>query len=202
MIRKRRASPSTTGVVGCVGLEFSISHPADSFRVKQHVRLLKHLKWSNQLASFNTHYTRVLDEVEKPSVYVVASANPHAARTLEAFLSFADKIFDAVVSLLQPIDSGVIDFETYHTVIEDHLHRGIVPSTVFHNSLRSNPKPVTILNTAYKLSLESLDTLILNAWDQDPNSVAVRAAWLRRLEQWTVKAFEDHRLLSYKPMAT
>jgi hypothetical protein len=182
-------------------LVFSVSHPADSFRISQHVRLLKHLKWSDQLASFKTHYTRVLEEVQKASGYILASPNPNAKYTLEAFLNFADNIMDSIAPLLQGIDPCVTDFETYHTVIEAHLHRGVVPSTVFHNASRLNPKPITILNAAYKLSLESLDTLILNAWNQDPNSVAVRADWLRRLEQWTVKAFEDHRLLSYKPVS-
>jgi len=180
--------------------EFSVSHPADAFRIREHVRLLTHLTWSNQLASFNTHYTRVLEEVQKPSVYVLSAAHNCAARTLEAFQGFAHRIMEIVVSVMGPLDSGVADFAAYHEVVEEHLHRGIVPSTVFCKGQRVNPKPITILNTAYKLSLESLDTLIQGAWEQDATSVAVRAEWLRRLEQWTVKAFEDHRLLAYKPL--
>jgi hypothetical protein len=180
-------------------LEFSVSHPADAFRINEHVRLLTHLTWSGQLASFNTHYTRVLDEAQKASGYVLAAAHPCAARTLAAFQSFAHRIAEVVIKLLNPLDSGVSDFATYGAVIEEHLHRGIVPSTVFFNGDRRNPRPITILNTAYKLALESLDILISSARDQDPASVRVRAEWLRRLEQWTVKAFEDHRLLAYKP---
>jgi hypothetical protein len=186
--------------VGKEELEFSVSHPADAFRISEHIHLLTHLNWSSQLASFNTHYTRVFEEVQKPSAYVFVAAHQCAGRTLEAFRIFAHRIRDVVVSLLDPLDSGVADFATYHTAVAEHLHRGIVPSTVFCNGLRVNPKPITILNTAYKLSLESLDTLILSAWEQDPTSVAVRAEWLRRLEQWTMKAFVDHRLLAYKPL--
>lgn len=156
-------------------LEFSVSHPADAFRISEHVRLLTHLTWTHQLISFNTHYTRVLDEVQKASGYVVAGAHPCAARTLEAFLKFAHRIMDLVITLLNPLDSGVSDFATYHAVVEEHLHRGIVPSTVFFDGDRRSPRPITILNAAYKLSLESLDTLISSAWAQDPTSVAVRA---------------------------
>jgi hypothetical protein len=179
-------------------LEFSLSHPADAFRISEHVRLLTRLTWHDQLTSFDTHYKRVLEEVQKASGYVLAAHHHCAARTLQAFQSFAYRIMDVVVSLLGPLDSGVADFATYHGVVEEHLHRGIVPSTVFYNGVRVNPTPITILNTAYKVSLDSLDTLISSAWEQDPASVAVRAEWLRRLEQWTMKAFEDHRLLAYK----
>jgi hypothetical protein len=186
-------------VVGKEELQFNVSHPADSFRLNEHVRLLQHLNWSHHLASFSTHYTRVLDEVQKATGYTVASAHHCAARTLDAFRNFAPRIMVELVSLLGPLDSGVTDFANYQKSIQDHLQRGIVPSTVYRDGLRVIPKPITILNAAYKLALESLDALILSAKDQDPKSIAVRAEWLRRLEQWTVKAFEDYRLLAYKP---
>src|SRR5208283_2552750 len=40
--------------------KFSFSHPADLFRLKQHVALLKDIGWWDQIEGSSSHYVRLL----------------------------------------------------------------------------------------------------------------------------------------------
>jgi len=164
-------------------LEFSHSHPADAFRLSQHVALLRTLGWWDEVQSFDTHYVRVLNQVavlpQSQYTFPLPVPFPLAEKTLEAFLNISPNILALVESAVEySLDSGVSDFKCFNRLVEDSLHHGIVPSTVVTaDGERHNPTSTTILNSAYKVALESLDTLIDKIHDQDKLSVRVRSQW-------------------------
>jgi len=180
-------------------LQFSFSHPADAFRLSQQVSLLNTLGWWGKVQTFQTHYVRVLIHVSAlpNSEYAFDRRSPLAEKTLETFLNISPVVAGLVAAAVEnTLDTGKDDFVRLHGFVEGALHHGIVPSTVVVNSQPCHPSATTILNSAYKVCLESLDILIDRIHGQDKLSVAVRSQWLKRIELWAMKAFEDTILLS------
>lgn len=99
-------------------------------------------------------------------------------------------------SVMHGLNSGLRGFTKFHASVEEYLRNGIVPSTVLLGSHPCNPDPVTVLNASYKFYLESLDSLMERIAEQDPSRTRDRNRWIKRLELWTIKAMEDHKLLS------
>jgi hypothetical protein len=82
-------------------------------------------------------------------------------------------------------------------IVEEHLWNGVVPSTVFHKPelVLRYPRVTTLLNTAAKVHISSLDELLERVSDGDASSPESRAYWTSRLELWTMKALEDSVIL-------
>jgi hypothetical protein len=190
--------------------EFSTSHPADLFRLKQHVTLLQRLgyekkgvkfSWWAEVSSIDSHYIEVLKAAEATSEKDFLSSSdqswhPHYNETREAFFLIIPIVAGMVTDVMHGLNSGLRGFRKFHASVEEYLRNGIVPSTVLLGSHLCNPDPVTILNASYKFYLESLDSLMEGIADQDPSKTRDRNRWIKRLELWTIKAMEDHKLLS------
>jgi hypothetical protein len=82
--------------------------------------------------------------------------------------------------------------------IHEYLARGIVPSTITTEKEVTHPNFVDLVNAGYHFQVGRLDDLINNIRSQDLTSVKVRAEWLNRVELWTQKAIEDHRLIAHE----
>lgn len=190
--------------------EFSASHPADLFRLKQHVELLKELgydkkglrfTWWDEVQQFQTHYVEVLNAATSigDSEYTSSADqnwHPYFQETRKAFFSLAGAVRISVTNTVSEIDSGVRAFQLFKQPVEEYLSNGVVPSTVLVRGHLLYPPPVAVLNASWKFHLESLDTLISRIEDQDPSKVSDRQRWIERLELWTIKAIEDHKLLT------
>jgi hypothetical protein len=189
--------------------EFSSSHPADLYRLKQHVMLLEELgyesrgkkfTWWAELDKFQSHYVEVLKVARSISDGEFTSSfdqkwHQHFEETRKAFFGLADILRATVNEVVGNLDSGLKGFRIFGPCIEEYLSNGVVPSTVLVGGHLCYPDPLAILNASYKFYLESLDTLINSIQNQDSSSVGHRDRWIKRLELWTIKALEDHRLL-------
>lgn len=185
-------------------LEFHPHHPADACRLGQLAGALKRLGWWPHVATFNTHYVNVFNYVESiPSVnYNFASERPDLAeRSVAAFFRLIPSIESAITSRVNGLEAGAVEYARCAKSIADYLHAGVVPSTILKAIEPENgkpqfdhPDPITVLNVAYKIHLDSIEVLLQQV-GQRP-SVKNRSEWVTRLELWASKAFEDHKLLS------
>jgi hypothetical protein len=185
-------------------LSFGSSHPADFCRLAQHSAFLRDLGWWPLIAEFKTHYIHVLKQVEmvQSDAYIFHSDMPNLATSaLKAFIYLMPDVKDVVVSVLAGLDSGVSAYKKFAPLVQDYLHAGIVPSTVWmapteEDSLSEflHPDPISVLNTSYKIHLESVD-ILLKQVGKPPDAVDARSEWATHLELWASKAFEDYLLL-------
>lgn len=187
-------------------LGFHPSHPADACRLTQHVKFLRKLGWWSHITRFKTNYIHVLRHAEgiAQTEYTFPSDRPLLSDpTKTAFFRLLPFIMDEVRSVVRGLDVGVAGYARHQSAVEDYLHSGVVPSTVSVSKVKSrgrktdfeNPDPITVLNVAYKIHLESVEFLLKQV-GETPRSVRARSEWTTRLELWAAKAFEDHSLLS------
>jgi hypothetical protein len=179
---------------------FYETHPADIFRLSQHMRMFRRLGWDAFVTTLNSHYARVFDTVQNISAttYTLASSQPKGLRdqTLQAFLNIANSIHDAVDRITKDLYNPSGTFASLGPRVEEYLNQGVVPSTLVTPGGVEYPDPVTILNAAFKFKLESLQSLIATVAGEDPLAVAAHHRWTERLELWTMKALEDHSFLT------
>jgi hypothetical protein len=92
----------------------------------------------------------------------------------------------------------VQEYHDLRETLEEYFKRGIVPSSipVAGEERPRCPKPIVILNVAYKFYLENLNDLIKGIKHGDPLSVKHRHEWTRRIEMWAMKAVDDYLLLN------
>jgi hypothetical protein len=186
-------------------LGFHLRHPADSCRLAQHVKFLKKLGWWAHVASLRTHYIDVLRYVEAipRTEYKFTSDPAHLANlSLAAFFRLLPSIETAIKAVVLGLDAGATDYARFARSVQDYLHSGVVPSTVLKPTKGKgqqpnleHPDPISVLNVAYKIHLESMDVLLKQVGEK-PSSIRARSEWTERLELWAAKAFEDYSLLS------
>jgi hypothetical protein len=181
-------------------LEFQQMHPANLFRIKQHVTLLKKLDWWSQIDLTKSHHYKVLDlsQSVSDSKFTFSRGKFLGAQALQAFFEVLPLIEQQLYTVMSGLDPGLVEYKKLFSVVQEYFKNGIVPSTVPDpdNSARVFPSPLTVLNAAYAFNLESLNTLISGIERQDPLSIRDRQKWTEKLEAWTLKAIEDYGLLT------
>jgi hypothetical protein len=189
---------ATTG-----SLIFLRSHPADLFRIKQQVLLLKELGWWEEVDVINSHYTSVLRNaasIDEQLFEFQTTEQPHAKETLQAFLNLAPVVTGQIKDVMKDsngakLDSGVSGYKEYSTLVGQYLKQSVVPSTVFKEGHHWYPDTVTLLNASMKFYLESLEDLIDSIENQKKFLAGHRSKWIKRVELLTSKAIEDNHLL-------
>jgi hypothetical protein len=180
-------------------LAFSPMHPGFLFRVKQHVELLKKLGWWSEIDVSKSHYYKVLElsETLPDSSFTFPRGATFAAPALRAFFEVTPLVDQQVRAIMTGIDTGLTEYRKFRPVVQEYFRNGVVPSTILNpgDSTTAFPSPVTVLNSAYTLYLESLDWLISGIQGQDCKLIEHRQKWTEKLEMWTMKAIEDHKLL-------
>jgi hypothetical protein len=180
---------------------FSRSHPADLFRLKQHVELLKgNLGWWKDVDIIKSHYLEVLRiaSVTDDSVFDFPTGEldqGHANGTLRAFFGLVTNVANLLGGIVVTLDSGVAGYQKFREHIEEYLQNAVVPSTVFLDDDQWYPDTVALLNASMKFYLESLESLMNRIKDQKTSLAGHRSKWIRRVEALTAKAIEDHALL-------
>jgi hypothetical protein len=179
--------------------QFSASHPALAYRLKQQVEMLEKLGWWNEMSKSGSHYISVLKNAKSAmekdfSFPLFPSVETNA---IAMAFALANVVSTQVENALSPIDNGVAEYNRIRHVVSEYLRHGVVPSSVLDPKDGStiHPSPVTILNVAYQLYLDALSDLIKSIEGQDATSVEHRNTWIQRLEMWTSKALDDHELL-------
>jgi len=182
---------------------FARSHPADLFRLKQHVLLLQRLGWWDEVKSFKSHYVDVLEnttKVKENAFEFPTTERKYAHETLQAFLGLTPFLTGLVTEVTldserKELDCGLREYKRFGDLIEEYLGRGVVPSTVFDGKDHWYPDTVALLNASMKFYLESLEKLMSGIEDQKTSLAGHRSRWIKRLEALTGKAIEDHHLL-------
>lgn len=194
-----------TGVSPSEDLFFGPNHPADSCRLAQHVAFLQTLGWWPHVEKCASHFVDVLKHVAAipESGYRFRTDLPVALETptLPAFFRLLPSVLSSLQSLVGHLDSGVPQYAQFERSVESYFHKGIVPSTILKPSSDDDvtprfdcPEPMTMLNVACRIYLESVHKVIALV-GEDRASVAAHDKWSRRLESWAAKAFEDYSIL-------
>jgi hypothetical protein len=180
--------------------KFSASHPADLFRLKQHVSLLENLGWWGEIGTSGNLYMRLLslaksfpDSDFKIPVYPLQAFETnmlHALRTLMV------DVITVVRDVTVGVDDGVQEYRDLRVTMEEYFKRGIVPSSIRVGQNHKCPQPITILNVAYKFYLDDLDDLVKRIKDGNPQSIKHRQEWAGKVEMWAMKAIDDYLLLN------
>ncbi len=194
---------------------FSATHPADLFRLKQHVAFLDELGWWADMAGADSHYVKLLSmaRVFPDSEFKVPIPDFQSYETnlLQALFKLMPAILKAVRDVVGPLDIGLQQYLGLRATLDKYFVLGIVPSSIpgIGTQPPGCPKPLTILNVAYRFYLEKLDALIggvkdddplsvshRGLKDQDPLSVKDREYWGKRVEMWAMKAIDDYLLVN------
>jgi hypothetical protein len=180
-------------------LNFYSAHPADLLRLQQHRVMLEHLGWWRTFSCVDSHYVLVLERCQSLIIddfgIVKERGDQIGTDTRTTFFNVIPIVHSKVNSLFVGLDSGVGEFEGLSSAVEKYLWNGVVPSTVFDKLALRFPRITTLLNTAAKVHISSLDKLLNQLVDGDPTSPKNRADWTTRLELWTIKALEDSVIL-------
>lgn len=187
---------------------FSESHPADLLRVRAQAELLDALGWWKHLDKLKSHYVTVLQAARSApaSCFVVdqelRDQQMLAERLPSAFQKLLPKIVTALKKRMKQFESGEKFFSEENSAVEPCFHQALVPSTVYvwkdkkkKTTKRIRPHPVTIINSCFAVYLASMDILLQNIERPNPQPVADRVKWAKRLQEWALKALEDVELM-------
>jgi hypothetical protein len=184
-------------------LIFSRSHPADLFRIRQHVLLLQELGWWDKVKDIRSHYTDVLRNtvgIDESIFEFQTKEQDYTKETLQAFLKLAPIVAKLIIRVMKDskgarLDPGVNGYTRFSDSIGKYLEQSVVPSTVFKDGAHWYPDTVTLLNASMKFYLESLEELMKGIKSQKTSLPGHRSKWIKRVESLTSKAIEDHYLL-------
>lgn len=181
--------------------KFLASHPAELFRLKQHVSLLESLGWWGEIAASSNLYIRLLSLAKGiPDSHFkvpVPGLKAFEAQMLAALGTLMRDVIAEVKDVTRGLDDGVQEYHDLRATMEEYFRRGIVPSSIRVDDQEHNcPQPTTILNVAYKFYLDNLGDLINGIKDGNPLSVKQRNEWTGKVEMWAMKAIDDYLLLN------
>jgi hypothetical protein len=180
---------------------FSGSHPADLFRLRQHVVLLKgSIGWWEKVDAIKSHYVdvlRIAASVDDKKFLFLTNEQDESFddATLRGFFALTSMLEKVITEATRDLDSGVSEYDKFAELIENYLLRTVVPSTVFDGQNHWYPGTVALLNSSMKFSLESLEQLMNNVKGQKTFLAGHRSRWASRVESLTSKAIEDYYLL-------
>jgi hypothetical protein len=182
--------------------KFTSTHPANLYRLQQHVASLEELGWWKEIAGYNTHYVRLLalsKAFPKSDFKVpIFGLQPYESNILDTLSKLMPAIRRAVADSVGQIESGVKEYHDLRSTLDKYLVRGIVPSSVIvaKGQVPRHPSPLTVLNAAYSFYLTELQSLIEGIEDQKPLWVDHREKWARKVETWAMKATDDYLLMN------
>jgi hypothetical protein len=180
---------------------FSRSHPADLFRLKQHISLLERLNWWKEVYPIKSHYIDILENAAKFSDLAFRfGSTEDDSKTLKAFLKLVPHVTNLLVEVMKDsngneLDSGLTEYKKLNNAINKYLAHAVVPSTVLSRKVHWYPDIVTLMNASMKFYLEALPEFMEQIEDQNSSLAGHRSRWMKRLESLTGKAIEDHYLL-------
>ena len=160
--------------------KFSFSHPADLFRLKQHVALLESIGWWDQIVGSSSHYVRLLSLAKQfPDAdfkVPIQGLQSFERNMLAALHALMPAVVRAVNDIAGGIDTGLQEYRELRPTLDQYFVLGIVPSSipVAGDQQSKCPKPLTILNVAYRFYMEKLDALIAGVDDGNPLGVKHR----------------------------
>jgi hypothetical protein len=178
---------------------FIEDHPAEISRFNEHVKMLTHLGWWQEVANFNCPSVQVLSMAVNRREEVHIKEELPAAVTEERMLACYREVLEWLISYVstkvphRPTD--ITDFVVQSPVISEYFREAVVPSTIIVNGAQTNPRTVVLINSAFRFYSESLPSLIMNVAGGRSDSVEDRSKFTERLELWALKSIEDSRLL-------
>jgi hypothetical protein len=163
--------------------------------------MLEHLGWWRAFGSVESHYVSLLNRCQslKETDFGINTEKGDAIGKAirSTFFNIVPSLHATVNSLFDKCESGAQEFEELSSTVEEYFWNGVVPSTVFQSSklVLRYPRVLTLLNTAAKVHISSLDKLLNQVAGGEPSSPSNRSEWTARLELWTIKALEDSVIL-------
>jgi hypothetical protein len=186
-----------------LSLGFNDSHPADLYRIRVQVLLLKSLGWWGEIKDSPSVTRKVLEIASTldMSAFAIPSSGAIQSQMLDALDQVTKELIVAVDDSVAGLERGVAEYAHLKNIVREFLHHGVVPSVVPDpgSGTHRSPSSVTILNVAYQIYLDSVPELMGRVEGQDPSSMVDCNIWTQRLESWTLKALDDLELISMQP---
>lgn len=180
--------------------EFSASHPASLYRIKRQAELLDETGWWNHIDKSPSLHLKLLTQTKavSNSSFAFPLYRPWEKEILQAFFSLIPEVEHFAKTILATMDNGVKEYVELGDAVRNLLLHGVVPSSVVDNKTGESrtPNPVTVLNIAFMTYIDRVADLMNRIHNQDFDAVRDRARWIEKLEMWTLKALEDHELLT------
>lgn len=180
------------------------AHPSHPFRVKSQAELLKGEGWWDVIKDLDSRQCSVLRALLDLDLesFIEAEDAVGGERTplVKALFDIMPQVREMVGTVTNGIDPQLSEFKILSKPIAEYLSQGIVPSTMNVEDQdgvvqQVRATPITLLNASYRFYLEGVEELMSKIEAQDLSSAQARAAWMRRIENWTSKALEDVALL-------
>src|SRR5579863_2405467 len=127
--------------------KFTSTHPANLYRLQQHVASLEELGWWNEIAGYSTHYVRLLDLAKafpKSGFKVpIIGFQRYEVNILDTLSKLMPAIRQAVKDSVGKIGTGAEEYHDLRDTLNKYLVRGIVPSSVIVTKGQAprNPSP-------------------------------------------------------------
>jgi hypothetical protein len=180
--------------------EFSESHPADLYRIKRHAELLDQTGWLKQIEKSPSLHVKLLKQAKllPDSSFTFPLYQSWEKDILQAFFSLIPEVEKFAGDILATMDNGLKEYRELADAVSKLLLHGVVPSSIVDSTTGDTkvPNPVTVLNVAFIAYLDRVADLMNKIQNQDIDAVRDRARWTEKLEMWTLKALEDHELLT------
>jgi len=180
-------------------VDFSDSHPADACRFKEHVRILKSFGWWPSLVSLRTEQAKLVAKlagIDEGEYSFSSQEEEFGSRLIKAFLRVRSRIRTLVKGIVGRDRSERKEFVTYNSTIRQYLNHGVVPSTVVFRNRLDFPTPIAVINAAFFFYLQGLPGLSDRlTTSRSAMGIKRRSELQAKVQMWTMKALEDHRLL-------
>jgi len=179
-------------------------YPSHPFRVRAQVELLREEGWWDRIKDMDSRQSALMRGLLelKSDAFVEAEneAGGESTKLIEALFDLMPVVRQEVVKSTEGIDPHLHEYNLLYEVIAEYLKHGVVPSTLSlkdsDSSLQQvHASPITLLNASYRFYLEGVEELMNRIQGQNLASAENRAAWMRKIENWTTKALEDVALL-------
>lgn len=178
----------------------STEHPPSILRLSEQLRQLRNDGWlrkADVFPRFKMAFAQTLSKESSSNVGVIGFPPHIGPALLEVIRNVLPSIRKAVKTKTQPCaprGAKSQDFFRYHSLIEECLVNGIVPSAVIQSD-RNAPGPCSIINAAYVVYTKRVDELMQRLEGTNTSDPIDRIKWQKKIESWTIKAVDDCNLM-------
>jgi hypothetical protein len=183
--------------------QFTESHPSDALRFAEHLAMLTDTGWWDHIQTLDSWHRVILEECAgksgSSSLHIDGQPYPDPG-LVDAFKDVLPTLRDMVRHISAETTTSAENFARLRPEVESALLWGVVPPV--HPSGQPgagiDPDPVSIINAAFCFYLTRLPELLrnLNLSAERTPEVQARSFWAARLQTWTLKAVEDHQIMS------
>jgi len=183
-------------------LKFGNDHPAEAYRFHEQLNYLTTSGWWAALGEVRTEHQELIEKLaakkEEEYEYRIPDYPQLGDLLIEAFLLMRAAVRDLAAETCGGGAADTGPFIAFNKTIWKYLVNATVPSTLNLEGKTFYPPDVATINSGFLFSLASLGALLekIKGYESNKPQVSDYGRVAGRIELWTMKAIEDHALLS------